>query len=91
MKARIDTIAKTVAIEEAVNIDELVKFIKALFPDNWKEWKVETNVKFDFVSPIIVERYPSHPWGPYWYAENPTYVGTGSGTFCLSVGGEVTV
>lgn len=61
MKARIDTNLKTIAIEEAVTLDELNKFVKALFPDDWKAWKVETNVKFEFkTTPIYVERY--RPW-----------------------------
>lgn len=92
MKARIDTIAKTIAIDEPIALDELVKFVKALFPENWKEWKVDTNVKLEWhSSPIVIDRYPSRPWGPYWYENNPRYVtGTGDSsyqpptTFCLS-------
>lgn len=69
MKARIDTKLKTIAIDEPIALDELLKFVKALFPGEWKEWKVGTNVTIEMKSPpIIVERYPSQPWGPYWYA-----------------------
>lgn len=94
MKARIDTAAKTIAIDEAITLDELVKFVKALFPENWKEWKVDPRVTIEIASPtIVVERHPSQPWGPYWYERNPLYtLGTSTGdphpetptTFCLS-------
>ncbi len=93
MKARIDTIAKTIAIDEPIALDELVNFVKALFPANWKEWKVDTNVKLEWhSSPIVIDRYPSRPWEAYWQ-DDPLYVtGTGTGdpshrpppTFCLS-------
>lgn len=65
MKVRIDTKAKTIAIEEAVNIDQLLKLVKGLFPDNWKEWKLETNVKFEMpAAPIIIREREVRP---YWY------------------------
>lgn len=71
MKVRIDTQAKTIAIEEAVTFDELHKLLKSLFPADYKQWKVETNVKFEITSsPIVV-----HPFRPYW--ENPFYYGGG--------------
>lgn len=68
MKARIDSKAKTIAIEESVPMDELLKFVKFIAPDDWKTWKVETNVKFEFTStPIVIHDY-SRPWTqPYWY------------------------
>lgn len=66
MKARIDTKAKTLAIEEEVSMDDLMKFAKFVGGDNWKEWKVQTNVRLGFTSsPVIV-----NPWitpRPYWY------------------------
>jgi len=75
MKARIDSKAKTIAIEESVPMDELLKFVKFIAPDDWKTWKVETNVKFEFTStPIVIHDY-SRPWThPYWY--NPAYGST---------------
>ena len=96
MKARIDTKLKTIAIDEPIALEELVKFMKALFPDEWKEWKVDTNVKVEFgPSPIVIERYPTRPWGPYWYDANPLYaLGSGTSdpmperpsTYCLQIG-----
>lgn len=90
MKAKIDTAAKTIAIEQAMPMGELVKFLQALFPDEWEQWKIETNVKIEWSSPpIIIDRYPSQPWGPYWYAPNPLYTHMGDvplqtlTTYCL--------
>lgn len=79
MRIRIDTKAKTIAIEETVTFDELHKMLKSLFPEDYKEWKVETNVKFEVASaPIIYREYhPYHPYRPYRpYWENPFYYGS---------------
>lgn len=72
MKARIDSKAKTIAIEEPVLMDELLKFVKFIAPNDWKTWKVETNVKFEFTSnPIVIHDY-SRPWHyPYYYGTTP--------------------
>lgn len=80
MKARIDTKAKTLAIEEAVSMDDLLKFVKFVAGDDWKAWKVETNVKFEVTSsPIIIRDY-SRPWTqPYWYGTGGAYSGAPCG------------
>lgn len=98
MKVRIDTKLKTIAIDEPIALDELVKFVKALFPDDWKEWKLDTNVKIEVQStPIWVDRYPAYPWGPYWYAPYPNlYVSggtvlTGDSTTNVDTNGTFTV
>ncbi len=95
MKARIDTKAKTIAIEESVSMDDLLKFAKFVGGDDWKAWKVETNVKFEITSSPIVIREYGNPWPtPYWYCgSTPTLVadgGTliGSGTCGVSNAGE---
>lgn len=78
MKAKIDTIAKTISIDEPMILDALNKFVKALFPNDWKEWKVDTNVKIEMSSPpIIVDRWHPRPWNDYWYATpHPGYTTT---------------
>lgn len=100
MKARIDTKAKTIAIEESVSMDDLLKFAKFVGGDDWKAWKVETNVKFEVTSSPIVIREYRNPWRQsYWYGSTincgttPTLVadgGTliGSGTRATSSAGE---
>ncbi len=93
MKARIDTNLKTIAIDEPIALDELVKFVQALFPDEWQKWKVDTNVTVKWESnPIIVDRYPRQPWGPYWYGGGTALSDIGHvqpdntpGTYCLSI------
>lgn len=68
MKARIDDKAKTIAIEESISMEELLKFVKFIAPNDWKTWKVETNVKFEFSgNPIVIHDY-SRPWrSPFYY------------------------
>lgn len=61
MVARIDSKDKTIAIEEQVTIDELVKFLKFVDPTGWKQWKVNTNVKFEITSTPIVIREREYP------------------------------
>lgn len=74
MKIKIDTTAKTIAIEEAVNIDQLIRLVKGLFPDDWRQWKLETNVKFEMpAAPIIIREREVRP---YW--ENPFWYGSGT-------------
>lgn len=69
MIARVDSKDKTIAIEEQVTIDELVKFLKFVDPTGWKQWKVNTNVKFEITSTPIVIREREYPYNPPW----PTY------------------
>lgn len=81
MKVRIDTKAKTIAIEEAVMFDELHKLLKSLFPADYKQWKVDTNMKFEINSaPIVIRKVR-----PYW--ENRFWYGGG---WCGTSGGTVT-
>ena len=69
MKLQIDTDNKTIKIERDINLDELFKNLKKLFPDNtWKEYKLETNAPITYWSnPIYVQNYPVvnpvvYPW-----------------------------
>lgn len=50
MKLTIDTEQKTVEIDSAVNIKELTTVLKAMLPDEWKEYSIEFHTTF----------------GPYW-------------------------
>lgn len=72
MIARIDSKDKTIAIEEQVTADELIKFLKFIDPTGWKQWKVNTNVKFEITSTPIVIRERDYPYMPS-YPANPPY------------------
>ena len=61
MNFQINTKAKTITLEENVNIFELLKVLKAWMPNGeWKSYQiaaVETSIG---MSPIIIDR-------PFWY------------------------
>jgi hypothetical protein len=68
MKIQLDTTAKTIKVEEEVNLGELFDMLSKLLPDDlWKEYSVETNTTITWSSPIYIERtvYPQ----PYWYGQ----------------------
>lgn len=85
MKVRIDTTAKVIAIEETVTFDELHKMLKGLFPDDYKQWKVDTNVKFELGPHTIVHRHEYPWWGQTYCATNAvlTVTDPGQGTFTI--------
>ena len=67
MKIQLDTVNKTIKIEEQVNIDEFIKVIKKLLPDNlWKEFSLETGVITYWNYPYYIETWPKHTQYP-WY------------------------
>lgn len=67
MKLQLDTNAKTIKVEEDVNISELISKLKKLLPKGeWKEYTLHSNTKIEWYSyPIITYDY-IRPW---W--ENP--------------------
>lgn len=44
MKLIIDTAAKTIQVEESVNLDELVKQVEKLMPYQWKEFNIVPDI-----------------------------------------------
>lgn len=71
MKIQLDTTAKTIKVEESVNLDELVKTLSKLLPNNeWKKFKLETNtVIHNWNSPIYTNPrvWPIYPTAPCVY------------------------
>jgi hypothetical protein len=63
MKLTIDTVEKTIEVENGVIISEFLKEIKKLLPD-WKDYTI--NVKQDYT---YIPYYPNWPTTPY----NPPY------------------
>jgi len=68
MKIQLDTIAKTIKIEEAVNLGELTTALEKLLPNGeWKEFKIEVNTTIAWTNPIVIERpYHPNPWEYPW-------------------------
>lgn len=68
MKLQIDTIEKTIRFEEVITLDELIKELEQLLPNEWRAYKlIPTNIYYN--SPTIFPIYPTYPVYPL----QPTY------------------
>ena len=72
MKIQLDTTAKTIRIEEPVNLGEFIELLdKQILPDgHWKEFKLETQTIIGWVNPVIIN--PINPCPYPWY-DQPYY------------------
>lgn len=68
MKIQIDTIEKTIKIEEKVNLGELFSYMEQLFPDlKWREFNLEVGTIINWINPITLPQYPyPQPTDPYY-------------------------
>jgi len=72
MKITIDTQAKTISVDESVNIEELLSTIKGFLPnDLWKEYKI-TPVEYSY--PVSYP-FTFAPWPSIPYVTNQPYYG----------------
>lgn len=94
MRIQIDTTAKTLKLDEAIKMSELMQALEMLFPKNeWKEFQLLTDVRIDWTSPIIIER-PALPWTwpyqPYTQPYHPypwiTYYDTTGNNYQFNTG-----
>jgi len=74
---QLDTVSKTIKLEENIKLDTLVKKLSKLLPNGeWKTFTLETNTVINnWTSPIIIERFrekyePLYPWDRLTYASN---------------------
>ena len=86
MKIIIDTSAKTISVEDVVNLKEMFDEIHRLLPnDLWKEYSFVNNGKI--VAPVEfvpIPMFPTYPYVPYepsipnypMYPTSPFYYGT---------------
>ena len=52
MKLQIDTTAKTIKVEGAVNLKELMDAVKKFFPDEqWKDYSLEGSTVWTYIPP----------------------------------------
>jgi hypothetical protein len=72
MKLQIDTIAKTIKIEESINASELFQLLNEMFPDSkWKEYLViPVEVIHEWINPITIP-WPAQPWVDPWVPSVP--------------------
>jgi len=85
MKIQLDTDAKTIKIEESVNLNKLYEMLDKLLPRGaWKEYSLESVVITNWSNPIWVEpmRTPVNPfpqWNePFIYDQGPATTITGT-------------
>jgi len=86
MKLQLDTSAKTIKVDENVNLGDLVKHLDKLLPKDspfghWKEYEIQTNVVINnWSNPIIIDRWqPSYPnWITSPYTITSGYTSDGS-------------
>ena len=66
MKIQIDTTAKTIKVEEDVNLSELFEALERLLPSEWKGYKMLSGTIIYWGNPIYVDIYkPVYPINPY--------------------------
>jgi len=68
MKIQIDTVKKTVKVEESVNLGQFIKGIKKMLP-GWEQFTLDTSHIFGWTSPVMIP-YDPYPW---WRKEQPRY------------------
>lgn len=56
MRLQLDTVAKTIKIEDDVNLNDLLALVKKLLPDNeWRKYSLSANVTIkSWSDPIII-------------------------------------
>ena len=96
MRIQIDTVQKTIRVEESVNLGRFIKMIKQMVP-NWKKYVLQPGGIVDWVSPIYIEKYrpwwerPVYPWITYTTGDTNVYQGQDVMTFAdQGVSGELT-
>jgi hypothetical protein len=88
MRLQIDTVLKTIKLENNIKISELIENLKTLLPNDWMDFTLETNVTIGWTNPIYIRDYPY--WGDYpWYkTTSPHYGETTSGEMYKSYGDQ---
>lgn len=81
MKLQIDTEKKTIKIESDIKLSLLIKTLKAMLPNDWKDFTLQTNTTIQhWTNPIIWGGYPYTPYIQPWYSINGNVSGNSLGT-----------
>lgn len=75
MKLQLDTTAKTVKVESDIKMSLLIKTLKSLLPDDWKDFTLQTHTTItQWTNPTIIREYPTYPqwWSYPWYNTHVT-------------------
>jgi hypothetical protein len=84
MKLQLDTTNKTVKIENDIKVSQLIKTLKSLLPNDWKDFTLQTNVTINnWSNPIYVEKQIIREREYPWYQPYPiTYLATNQSDTC---------
>jgi len=65
MKIQLDTVAKTIKLDESVNVGEFMETLRRLLPDNlWREFSLETHTIINnWTNPYVVPIFPYYSPG----------------------------
>lgn len=75
MKIQLDTTAKTIKVEERVNLGQLIESLQQMLPRDWKDFTIEANTVIQrWRDPIYIEKYirPYEWWNSPWYCNGTT-------------------
>lgn len=99
MKVQLDTVAKTIKVEEQINLGEFIEALDKLLPnDLWKEFKLETNTVINnWNIPVVINPWfvPAQPQPLPWITYNNNVpllnVGNGidQGVYCLDITNKI--
>jgi hypothetical protein len=73
MRISIDTISKTIEVEQDVKLKDLIKNLKSMFPNReWEEFSLKTtttiqNWSYPIYYPTYIEPTPQKQWWDYPY------------------------
>jgi hypothetical protein len=82
MKLQLDTTAKTVKIESDIKVSLLIKTLKSLLPNDWRDFTLQTHTTITrWTSPTIIREYPAWPHYPWYCNTNTTDIVDSSGKY----------
>ena len=76
MKIQLDTVNKTIKIEEDVNLHDFYEQINAILPDGkWREFTLKVDKIVEWKEPITItpNTTPINPYGPFTTPYPDTY------------------
>jgi len=79
MKIQLDTTAKTIKVEDKVNLLEFIDFVDMILGDELEGYSILTNTKIEYVYqyyPLYPNRWWNYPYYPYYDTNNVTYSST---------------
>lgn len=72
MKLQIDTVAKTIKLEQSAKITQIIAMVKKLLPNDWKEYHLEAvQTIYNWYNPVYIPSvWTPQPYIPFTYTTN---------------------